>query len=106
MRIKFDWNEVKNRKNIANHGISFEVAALAFDDDNYVQTYDRTMDYGEERLHLIGEVEGIALLLVVHTWKEEQNGQVYVRIISARAADKKEKNIYKEHLLRRGWSID
>ncbi|MBS1814426.1 MAG: BrnT family toxin [Acidobacteria bacterium] len=101
MRIKFEWDEHKNKKNIVQHGVPFEIAELAFDDPYYVQTFDRTMEYGEERLHLIGKVEEIALLLVVHTWKEEQNGQIYVRIISARAADRKEKTIYKAHLIRR-----
>lgn len=100
MKIKFTWDKEKSRTNIRDHGVPFEIAELAFDDPHYIQTFDRTMDYGEERLHLIGKVENIALLLVVHTWKEETDGQIYVRIISARAADRKEKRIYADRLLR------
>jgi uncharacterized DUF497 family protein len=32
MAVRFEWDETKNRANIAKHGISFETAKLIFDD--------------------------------------------------------------------------
>ncbi|MBQ7076571.1 MAG: BrnT family toxin [Lachnospiraceae bacterium] len=50
MRIKllFECDEEKAKKNIRKHGISFEIAAKVFADPNRIELCD-DRDYGEER---------------------------------------------------------
>jgi uncharacterized DUF497 family protein len=58
--------------------------------------HDRIMD-SEQRWHAIGAAGG-AVLLVVHVYREErQHGEEEtIRIISARAANNRERRIYLE----------
>lgn len=84
----FEWDENKNRRNIEKHGVSFELASRIF--ENRVVTYfDTRFDYGELREVSIGTVDGILILAVVHT---DRDGNI--RLISARPAKRKEKEIY------------
>jgi uncharacterized protein len=54
---------------------------------------DRVVE-GEQRWHAIGAVMA-AVLLVVHVYGEgDENGEETIRIISARAASKRERGIY------------
>ncbi len=67
--------------------LDFASAALVF--DGPVQTaMDDRRDYGEERIIAIGEVDGV-VLVVVYT----DRGEVR-RIISARYANKRERQIW------------
>src|ERR1017187_6829555 len=79
--------EAKNRQNRRKHGVDFEVAALVFDDPNHRSEQDRFVN-GDERWQTIGLVN--ELLLVCHTWIEED----VVRIVSARKANRTERNRY------------
>jgi uncharacterized DUF497 family protein len=97
----FEWDERKNRLNKRNHGVSFELGALAFD-DLYCLVYPERIDpeTGEQRWHAIGTVQlepgSAAVLLVVHVYREESNGEEITRIISARFAEKHEVRRYQE----------
>jgi len=91
----FFWDEAKNRTNQQKHGVSFEAASLVFDDPLQVSRIERVVD-GEERWQTIGVAEGIVLLLVVHTWPEETEGEESIRIISARKASREERELYEE----------
>jgi uncharacterized DUF497 family protein len=88
----FAWDEKKNRINRRKHGISFETAARTFEDPNVVSYPDRVVDR-EERWHAIGCAGGVAILLVVHT-SEEQHGEEEIRIVSARKASPRERDLY------------
>jgi uncharacterized DUF497 family protein len=88
------WDDGKNESNKRKHGISFEVAKFVFDDPYQVSRQDRFVD-GEERWQTIGMVVDVALVLVVHTWLDE-DGEEYIRIISARRATKQERDDYEE----------
>ena len=90
--MRFVWDEKKNRGNLAKHGISFETAALVFDDPRAISQIDRVID-GEERWQTVGLAGGIAVLLVAHTYRDEQ-GEEIVRIISARKATATERARY------------
>ena len=92
MKVRFDWNEDKNRSNIAKHGVGFDEARWVFSDPNVIIHEDRFVD-GEERLHAIGNVETV--LLVVHTFTE-QAADATIRIISARKATVSERKLYEE----------
>jgi len=91
---RFEWDEEKNRANQRKHGISFARATQVFDDPGVVFLADRIVD-GEERMHAIGLMEGVHLVVVVHTIRESKLSEV-VRIISARKAKTREEHIYEE----------
>jgi uncharacterized DUF497 family protein len=47
--MKYEWDDAKNRKNFAKHGLSFEDAGRVFDGPCVTFEDDR-FAYGEERL--------------------------------------------------------
>ena len=53
------------------------------------------IENGEERWQTIGVVDGIVMLLVAHTVREQDDVEV-IRIISARRADRKERRRYEK----------
>lgn len=90
MNLKFEWDESKAKSNYAKHSVSFDFAKGVFGDAFAIEFLDDRKDYGEERLVLIGMVEG-HVLYVAFT---ERNG--IIRIISAREATKHEQEAYFE----------
>ena len=91
--MRFEWDEGKNQINQSKHdGLDFRTAARVFNDAKVVLAKDRIVE-GEQRWHAIGAVSE-ALLLVVHTYREEDNGEEVIRIISAREANQRERRIY------------
>ena len=98
--MRYEWDERKNRLNQKKHGVSFEVAAIALEDENCLIGPDRIDDSGEQRWHAIGAVQMDAgtrvVLFVVHVYREELDGKEIVRIISARRADKHDLERYQE----------
>jgi len=96
--LRFSWDERKNRINRRKHRVSFETAALVFDDPWHISHLDCEVE-GESRWQTIGMVKGIHVLLVVHTSPESDNeedneAEENVRIISARKATPQERRIY------------
>jgi uncharacterized DUF497 family protein len=87
--MDFEWDEAKNRRNLAKHGISFEEAAGVFAGPMLGEVDDRGT-YGEIRFRVFGTVAG-RLLCVVYTMRQER-----VRIISARRASRAERRIYRQ----------
>jgi len=84
----FEWDDTKATQNLAGHGVSFEVARLAFDDPFAVARDDRRRDYGEDRYMLLGMAQD-RLLVVAYTLRGTR-----VRIISARLAEPREGRRY------------
>jgi uncharacterized DUF497 family protein len=85
--VRFDWDARKAAANLRKHGVSFEEAATAFEDELGAY-YPDTLR--AERFILIGYSDKQRLVYVVH-------GEVTVdaiRIISARKATKREKGHY------------
>jgi len=80
--MRFDWDDRKDASNLRKHGIDFDPASLALDAPLQLLVQDRVID-GEQRWQLIGMAADIALLVVVHTSRDE-DGDELVRIISAR----------------------
>lgn len=91
---KLEWDENKNRSNVGRHHLSFETAALVFDDPNILSVLDQRFDYGEERWISIGMAAGLLVLTVAHTARENDDGEEIIRIISARKATKAERERY------------
>lgn len=86
--MKFDWDDEKARTNRAKHGIDFDVAIHVFDDPCTISGHDRVVD-GEERWRTVGRVGFATILFVGHTWIDE-DGEIYVRVITARKASRRE----------------
>jgi uncharacterized protein len=58
MPAVYEWDEAKNRENIAKHGIDFADAGRIFDRRLLVRLDDRE-DYEEERWVALGELDGV-----------------------------------------------
>jgi uncharacterized DUF497 family protein len=103
--MHYEWDEAKNLRNQRKHnGISFELAALVFEDEHCLICADRIDSRtDEQRWHAIGaaqiEREARAVLLVVHVYREDHRGKEIVRIISARAAEEHEIRRYQEQAM-------
>jgi uncharacterized DUF497 family protein len=101
--VRYEWDETKNLRNRQKHdGVSFELAALVFEDDCCLIVQDRIDPRtGEQRWQALGAVHiepGYAMI-VVHACREESNGEEIIRIISARAAEKHEIRRYQEQAM-------
>ena len=92
--MRFIWDDEKSRRNLAKHKVSFETAKLVFDDPRAVSRLDR-IENGEERWQTLGLAGGIVILLVAHTYREE-DGEEVIRIISARKATPRERTFYEQ----------
>ena len=84
--MKYDWDEAKNRKNIAKHGLRFEDAeqvfagpCITFEDDRFA--------YGEERLITLGLLAG-RLVVIAHAPRDDGT-----RIIPMRKGNRREQKI-------------
>ena len=90
--MEFEWDENKNLENIKNHGISFEKAVKAFDDDSAIPLEDvEHSDENETRYALIGICE-IGLIFISFAFRDEN-----CRIISVRKASKKMEKMYADN---------
>jgi len=98
--MRYEWDERKNRLNQKKHRISFEIAALVFEDECCLVRPDRIDETGEHRWHAIGAArlspDDPVVLFVVHVYREEIDGEEITRIISARRAGKDDFRRYQE----------
>jgi uncharacterized protein len=92
--VRYTWDQAKADSNLRDHGISFETAVRVFSDPFQVSDQDR-IEGDEYRWQTLGIVNGFTLLLVAHTWTDDDGVEI-VRIISARRAEKHERKRY-EH---------
>ncbi len=90
--MQFEWDDTKNRANISKHGVSFEIAQRIFEGPHLTRS-DTRRNYGEDRYISVGEVDGMAVVVVAHTGRESRT-----RLISARPASRKERQAWHEHL--------
>lgn len=93
--MRWIWDERKNAINKQKHRLSFETAALVFDDP--LATSRRDVYPNEERWQTIGLI-GNVTILVVHTTPafDPITGEETGRIISARKATAHERRVYEE----------
>lgn len=92
--MKFEWDDNKEQKNIAKHGLDFSTAVLVFGDENRIEMYDEAHSETEDRYITIGAINGVVTVLyVVYTERSEA-----IRIISARCATRREKEVYYDNI--------
>ena len=91
--MKFEWDPNKEKINMREHGITFEQASYVFADPFALNKYDDEHSGSEDRWILLGKSLSEAVLVVVHTFRDD-DGTEFARIISARRATKREKQAY------------
>ena len=83
--MNFEWDEETNTLNKRKHKISFETAAHVFDDPDYIEMFEHSIE--EDRYIALGRIGEI--LFVVFTERKEA-----IRLISARLATDAERGLY------------
>ncbi len=91
MALSFEWDPRKAAANLRKHGIGFPEAATAFGDPRSLTIPDPDHSAGEERFLLLGRSQAGRLVVVAHTERGAN-----IRLISARAADRRERRTYEE----------
>ena len=89
--MNFEWDAAKAAANVRKHGVAFEEAASALNDEFAATARDLEHSVAEFRYITFGISANGQLLAVSHT--ERGNS---VRIISARLATRTERKIYEE----------
>jgi uncharacterized DUF497 family protein len=90
LQYNFDWDPYKAKHNLRKHKVSFERAAAIFLDPLAISIYDEEHSSDEDRWITIGKDRTNNVLVVIHTFHEENIDNCKVRVISARKATKKE----------------
>lgn len=80
--MTFEWVDSKAESNVTKHGVTFQEAASAFDDQFFLVFEDPDHSIGEARFLLLGRS---------NTEREDR-----IRVISAREATKLERNTLKK----------
>ncbi|MBI2917780.1 MAG: BrnT family toxin [Chloroflexi bacterium] len=89
--MQFEWDPRKARSNVRKHKVSFEEAATALGDPLAATGADPDHSVTADRYVTFGISQRGRLLVVAHTEEGET-----IRIISARVASKRERDIYEE----------
>ena len=85
----FEWDDRKAKRNDRQHGVTFELARLVFDDPNAIDRLD--LDEPDEDRELITGLVGDVLVTVCYVERGHRK-----RIISARKATNREQIDYNE----------
>jgi len=93
-RIRFEWNDDKDRSNQKKHGLAFAEALQLFQGSRkYLEVFDTAHSDAEDRFIAIGEID-LGIVVVIHTEPDEG----LIRIIGARFATRREQERYREHM--------
>ena len=92
--MRYIWDEEKNRRNIALHGIAFEDAKRIFEGPT-VEKVDDRFDYGEIRIYALGLVNGLELTVMYSDRSDDER-----RIISAWRSEPHERRYYWQNIER------
>ena len=90
--MQFEWDPKKARANLKKHGLSFEEASTAFDDDYAKVFFDDVHSDQEIREIIVGYSLKNRMLIVCFT----ETGHEKVRIITAREPTRLERKDYED----------
>ncbi|HVS21576.1 MAG TPA: BrnT family toxin [Pyrinomonadaceae bacterium] len=93
--MRFEWDDEKAVANLEKHGVSFGEATEVFYDPNGLEDYYAGHSSEDARFFIIG-LSSRRLLYVVYA----ERAVDVVRIISARKANKAEREIYERRINR------
>lgn len=96
INYNFKWDPQKAQDNRKKHGITFDEAATVFRDSKALSIFDLDHSETEDIWVTMGISERGRLLIVIHTFREESEVDVTIRIISSRKATKQETKNYGE----------
>ena len=96
VNYNFEWDPIKARDNLDKHDVAFDEAATVFKDSKAFSIFDPDHSETGDRWITMGISEKGRLLIVIHTFQEESEDAVTIRIISSRKATKQETKIYGE----------
>jgi uncharacterized protein len=90
----FSWDVAKALKNYEKHGVSFEEACTTFDESAALETEDlENHDASERRWRRFAFSIKNRILLVIYTYRRLNDGTETIRIISARQATRRERQV-------------
>ena len=92
--MKFEWDENKDRANTRKHGVSFEEAMSVFYDAEALLIPDPDHSDDEDRFIILGLSSKLRELVVSFCERVKNQDEENIRIISARKADKDEREDY------------
>lgn len=93
--LRFEWDETKSAANRKKHDVAFEEACTVFFDDNALLIGDPNHSEDEDRFFLLGLSIKLRTLVVCHCYRESEE---VIRIVSARKADRLERDDYYRRL--------
>ena len=96
MRYHFQWDPEKNRANRRKHGLDFRRATGVFRDPFAVSIFDNEHSASEDRWITIGASSSGPVLVVAHTFEQEDAERAEIRVISARRATRRELRQYEK----------
>jgi len=96
LQYRFEWDPAKEKTNIRKHKVSFRKVAAVFRDPNQLSIYDEEHSEYEDRWITMGIDDSGVLQVVVHTFKQVNESECEIRIISARKATSSESQQYRE----------
>ena len=91
MALEFEWDPLKAKRNLKEHGVSFDDATTIFRDTLSITISDPDHSDSENRFIDIGVSHRMELLVVSYTERKDK-----IRIISARRATRAERKNYEE----------
>lgn len=91
MALRFSWDPRKADANVRKHGVDLPDATTAFADPLSITIPDPDHSAREERYLLVGITATRRLVVVAHSEHGDE-----IRLISARAATRHEREIYEE----------
>jgi len=89
--LRFEWSRDKAADNARKHGVTFEEAETVFTDEFGIVLDDPDHSIDEDRFILLGLSARLRALVVVHCYRKPDD---VVRLVSARKATRKERDIY------------
>lgn len=94
--MQFEWDENKRLETLRERGIDFVDVIDLWDDPNRQERFDNRYVYDEPRIQTIGVLK-FEILFVVYTERAREGDDEVIRIISARRATSRERELYRTH---------
>ena len=95
VKYNFEWDHKKDLDNRNKHDVAFEEAATIFKDTGALTIFDPDHSLVEDRWITMGISFTGRMLVVIHTFREEGEGSISIRIISSGKATKREIQTYR-----------
>ena len=93
---EFEWDDAKAASNLAKHGVDFNEAMGVMLDPLTMTRYDEEHSGDEDRWVSLGRSDHARLLVVVRTFSATGTNTALVRVISAPAPTKREREQYEQ----------